>query len=198
MSEIKLDKPKKLRQKLLILYHEDGLLDMVTGVTVLLLALVFLTNPVFIGLIGIPLVLYIPLKDRVSTPRLGIIHFEPETDTRKRLVVFMLLGMGTFIVFFLFYRLATDLSPVIRGWLNANEIMIFVILLSGTLFTAGHALNNPRFWIYALISFVLVLAASLLGMRTWGAIGVTGLMMEVVGSYKLFHFLRAYPHENGE
>ncbi len=91
------DRSGGLRRKLFMLYHGDGLLDLAAGMTVLLLAAVFAFDaPAFIGLIGIPLILYIPLKDSLAVPRMGLIRFESGEISRRKLLGFLLSGAVVF------------------------------------------------------------------------------------------------------
>ncbi len=196
MRKPSLSKSKNLRQKLLMVYHNDGILDIVVGITVLLLAIVlaFEANA-FIGLIGIPIVFYIPIKEQVSIPRIGLVRFEGDVVTRKRMVFFVLSGLGTFMVFAL---LRAGTSPGMADFLRNNLVLIFALILAGTLFAAGRILNNARFLIYALLSLGLVLGAYFASIRVWASVMLVGLFMEAVGIYKLVNFLRAYPVESGE
>ena len=191
MSKQVTGKSKNLRQKLLMAYHNDGILDLVVGITVLLLAVVMAFESVaFIGLIGIPLVFYIPIKERISLSHIGIIRFDPEDLTRKRLIYFVLLGLGTLIAFFLF-RTGTS-SGLVELFRN-NMVLIFALILGGTLFAAGTILNNVRFSTYALFSVGLVLGAYFTGLRVWVPVALVGLVMEASGIYKLVNFMREHP-----
>lgn len=192
-------KSKSLRQKLLMVYHDDGILDMAVGITVLLLAVVMAFEATaFIGLIGIPIVFYVPLKERLSIPRIGVIRFEAEDVSRKRMVFLVLSGLGTFLVFSLLFLLRTKATPELVEILRNNLVLIFALLLGGTLFAAGRILNNVRFLVYALLSLGLVLGAYFLSLRMWVPVTSMGLLMESVGIYKLTNFLREYPLEGGE
>ena len=194
MTTEKSGKSQNLRQKLLTVYHEDGILDLVVGITVLMLAFVMAFEYVFsIGLIGIPIIFYIPIKDRISIPRIGFIRFEAEGITRKRLFSFLWLGVGMFILFFLFILLRGWTSPMFKEFFRNNEILIFALILGGTLFAAGSILKNVRFVTYALISLGLVLVANLAGLQVWIPVTLVGVMMEAVGIYRLVNFLRIYP-----
>lgn len=196
MEKLKLSKSNNLRQKLLMVYHNDGILDMVVGITVLMLATVMAFEAVvFIGLIGIPIVFYIPIKERLSLPRIGIIRFEAEDVTRKRMTIFLLLGLGTLMVFSLLRLLRTDVSPGLVELFWNNQVIVFALILAGTLFAAGRILNNGRFVVYALLSLGLVLGAYFIGLQVWVSVTLLGLLMEVIGIYKLVNFLRTYPLE---
>lgn len=196
MEKLKLSKSNNLRQKLLMVYHNDGILDMVVGITVLMLATVMAFEAVvFIGLIGIPIVFYIPIKERLSLPRIGIIRFEAEDVTSKRMTIFLLLGLGTLMVFSLLRLLRTDVSPGLVELFWNNQVIVFALILAGTLFAAGRILNNGRFVVYALLSLGLVLGAYFIGLQVWVSVTLLGLLMEVIGIYKLVNFLRTYPLE---
>jgi hypothetical protein len=199
MEKLNLSKSKNLRQKLLMVYHNDGILDMVVGITVVMLAIVMAFEAMaFIGLIGIPLVLYIPIKERLSISRIGFIRFEAEDVTRKRMAIFVLLGMGTFVVFSLLFLLRVRASPGLIELLRNNLVLIFALFLGGTLFAAAHILNNARFFVYALLSLGLVLGANFIGLRVWVPVALVGLLMEASGIYKLVNFLQEYPLEADE
>jgi hypothetical protein len=188
-------KSKNLRQKLLAMYHDDGILDLVAGASVLMLAgVIAFDSVVFIGLIGIPIILYFPIKEQVSIPRMGLIRFEAEDVTRNRMVFFVLLGLVAFLVVAL---LRSGVSSGLEELFWENLVLVFALFLAGSLFAAGRILNNPRFVVYALISLVLVLGASFAGLRVWAPVFLVGLLMEAAGVYKLVTFLQAYPLESG-
>ena len=69
----------KLKQTLLMIYHNDGIMDIVAGLSLWLLALVMLfDSALFIWMVGLPIVFYIPIKQQISIPRMGLIQFESE------------------------------------------------------------------------------------------------------------------------
>lgn len=190
----KKSKSKNLRQKMLMIYHDDGILDLVVGVTILMLAAVMAFEaPAFIGLIGIPLILYIPIKEQVSIPRIGFIRFEAENVSRKRMVFFLLSGIVTFAVFALLALIRAGISPSLVEIIGNNEVLIFAFILAGALFAASRILNNARFLLYTILSLVLVLGAYFIGIRIWLPVSLIGLSMEILGIVKLVNFLRSYP-----
>jgi len=194
MNDKKMSKSKNLRTKLLMVYHEDGILDLVVGISVLMLAGVMgFDFPALIGLIGIPLTLYIPIKDSVSIPRIGYIRFETEQDTRKRLLTLLLIGLGIFTVILLLGPLQSWLDPEFSTLLWRYDVVIFAVLLTGVLFAINQVLNNSRFLIYALLSLSFGLAAYFIGFRVWIATFAVGLIMETLGTVKLIKFLKKYP-----
>ena len=195
MDTHKKNKSKTLRQKILMIYHDDGILDLVVGITILMLAAVMaFETPTLIGLIGIPLILYIPVKEQISIPRIGLIRFEAENSSRKRMVFLLLSGIVTFAVFvFLAFLIRNGTSSSLVEMIANNEVLIFAFILSGTLIAVSRALNNTRFQLYSILSLVLVLGGYFIGIRIWLPVTLTGLSMEILGILKLISFLRSYP-----
>jgi hypothetical protein len=189
---------KKLRQKLFMVFHEDGILDLVAGMTILLLAAVMAFDSVLIGLIGIPIVFYIPIKEQVSIPRLGLIRFNPEAETRKKLGFLVLLGVFVFIGLLLLAFTTNKASNSLIDIIGNNEVLIFAGLFGGTLFVAGLALNNPRFVYYAILGVILVCSAFFLRVRIWIPVAIVGAIVECLAVYYLVRFTRAYPLSKDE
>lgn len=199
MDTYKKSKTSRLRQNMLMIYHDDGLLDLVVGFAVIMLSAVMAFEAVvFIGLIGIPLILYIPIKDRVSIPRMGRIRFEPQDVSRRKLFAFLFLGFAALLLF-LFLSLiriqpGSGLATIIRN----NQVLVFAMLLGGSLFAASYFLNNRRFAVYSILSLGLVVGLNILELPIWSAVLGVGLLMESVGIYQLVGFLRDYPLTNEE
>ena len=55
MKNTNLTKPTRIKQKLFLIFHGDGIMDLVSGLTILLLSAVMaFESGGFIGMIGIP------------------------------------------------------------------------------------------------------------------------------------------------
>ena len=199
MKNNNVNKPMKLRQKLLMIYHEDGILDLIVGVSVLMLAGVMgFDLPSLIGLIGIPLALYIPFKDSLTIPRIGFIQFEAKKNTRRRLISLLLIGLAAFVVLAFLGSINNWVSSSFTEIVRNNDVLIFAVILAGILFAGGEILNNSRFRIYSILSLALALAAYFIGFRVWIAVLVAGLTMEALGLSKLINFLKKYPVKENE
>ncbi len=191
MKKNNFGKPMKLRQKLLMIYHEDGVLDLVVGISVLMLAGVMLLNlPALIGLIGIPLTFYIPIKDRVTIPRIGFIQFEAKESTRRRLIFLVIVGLAAFIILAFLGPIQNWISSSFTEIIRNNDVLIFAVIQAAILFAGGEILNNSSFRIYSLLSLVLVAAAHFIGFRVWIPVFGVGLTMEALGLSKLINFLK--------
>lgn len=199
MNNQEKNKVGNLRQKMLMIYHEDGLLDLVVGLTVIMLSAVMAFEAVaLIGLIGIPLILYIPIKERVSIPRMGRIRFEAQDMSRRKLVAFLFLGLAVLLFFLLLSLIRINPQSDFVATIRANQVLVFNLILSAVLFAAGYFLNNQRFAIYSLINLGLLLGFNFIGLRIWSAVLGLGLLMVAVGIYHLVRFLRDYPLKSEE
>jgi hypothetical protein len=179
-----------------MIYHDDGILDLVVGFSVLMLAGVMgYEFPALIGLIGIPLIFYIPNKDKLTIPRIGFIQFEAEKTTRQRLIILVLIGLSAFVVFAILGSIQNWISSSFSEFVRNYDVLIFAVIQAGILFIGGEILNNRRFRIYALLSLALIIAAYFIGFRVWISVLVVGLTMEALGLVKLVNFLKKYPEK---
>ncbi len=199
MNNYKKNKTSRLRQNMLMIYHDDGLLDLVVGFAVIMLSVVMAIEAVaLIGLIGIPLILYIPIKDRVSIPRMGRIRFEPQDVSRRKLFAFLFLGFAALLFFLFFSQIRIQPGSGLATIIRSNQVLVFALVLGGSLFAASYFLNNRRFSVYSILSLGLVVGLNILELPIWSAVLGVGLLMEAVGIYQLVGFLRDYPLTNEE
>jgi hypothetical protein len=188
----------KLRRRLLALYHQDGILDLVVSLCLALLALVMgFEQTAFIGLIGIPAIFYIPLKNQISVPRIGLIRFESPKKSRHLLRIIALLGLALLILFVLAYTLLSGSGAALE-MIWRNDILIFAALLAAFLFIMGALLKNKRFMIYAVVSLFLVALSQLLSFRLWISVAGLALIMFLAGATLFIRFRRQYPAPDGE
>jgi hypothetical protein len=151
----------------------------------------------FIGLIGIPAIFYIPLKNQISVPRMGLIRFDSPKKSRHLLTIITLLGIALLVLFVLGYTLLSG-SEAVRELIWQNEILIFAVLLAGFLFVIGTLMKNKRFMVYAILSLILVALTQLLDLRLWISVAGLALIMILVGTILLIQFRRQYPAPESE
>lgn len=188
-----------LRRRLLLLYHQDGILDLVVGSCLTLLTLVMaFEQTAFIGLIGIPAIFYIPLKDQIALPRIGLIRFNKPSKNRARLSLVAVIGAITLPAFVLVSILLPESGGAIGTLLAQNEILIFALLLAGVLFLIGLLMHNQRFLLYAVISQAFVGLASWQGLRMWIPVAGSALILIATGTGLLIRFRHQFPKQDGE
>ena len=91
VEEVKMsqsDELKKLSRKAYLSYHQDGLIDILIGLGVLGFGLMMLTDSVVFNMMAwMPIIFYVPLKNRITVPRFGYVQFTSERVKRQRLLL---------------------------------------------------------------------------------------------------------------
>ena len=101
------DQFKELAKKAYLNYHEDGVLDLIMGASCLGIAAFFGTgNIVFNMFSWMPILFFMPLKNRITFPRIGYVKFDTRRGRPAKLILLMTVTivLGLFVlgtVFFL-------------------------------------------------------------------------------------------------
>ena len=67
---------KKLQQRTYQSYHQDGLIDIIIGLAIIGYGLMLaLDSSIFIFMGWMPIIFYMPLKNRLTVPRIGYVKF---------------------------------------------------------------------------------------------------------------------------
>ena len=193
-------KPSGLRRRLYLVYHQDGMLELVIGLCLLILAAVILSEQfAFIGLIAIPAAMYLPLKQSVSLPRVGHIRFVSEDISRQRLGLAVVVGLAVFVGLLALYIVAASgaLSSDTAGMIRNSLPIMFAVSIGVALAGVAYALNHARFYFFGTLGLILILAFYVAGGRIGISVALLGVVIEVTGLVNLVSFLRKYPI-NGE
>lgn len=194
-----LHKASSLERKLYLVYHQDGLLDIIVGLALLVFASVMLSKvTAFIGLIGIPSILYLPLKNQISVPRLGYIRFKPEQEQRQRLWLVLLMGVALLIGVGVFSATSGDLPTGLRSVIQSNVPLLFGAVLGSALTGVAFTLKNPRFYLYGALGLALVWIAHFIDIQLGIPVALLAVTIELVGIMTLIRFVQKYPLKNGE
>ncbi len=187
---------KKLRQKTYASYHQDGLIDIIIGWAILGFGInMALDNSVFLFLGWLPIILYVPIKNRVTVPRIGYVKFSSTNSLILGIVlaVLLVLLLGIFILLIV----GPDLvPPQISEWFRNYYLLLFASILGLGFAAAAYATGITRFYAYA-FTLVFVFAAGIwLEVPEPVYVIIAGLLIEVVGVMLMVRFLRRYPKSN--
>lgn len=187
---------KKLQQRTYASYHQDGLIDIIIGWAIFGFGLnMALDNSAFLFMSWLPIILYVPLKNRITVPRIGYVKFSSSNSLVLGIVlaVLVVLLLGIFILLIV----GPNLIPVqITEWFRQYYLLFFGSLVG--LGFAGTALATgiSRFYAYAVI-LVLVFAAGLwLNIPEPIYVLTAGLVILGAGITLMVRFLRKYPRTN--
>ncbi|MCA9962307.1 MAG: hypothetical protein KC413_01025 [Anaerolineales bacterium] len=185
-----------LRKKAYFSYHEDGLLDLMIGLSILGFGLdMAADNAAFLVASWIWVVVYMPLKNRITFPRLGYVRFDDEQDTKKRLLLLLVIGVVVGLLFFgmVVFESQDSLPVSFANWLRTYHMMLIgglfaLPLLGAWLWTAVH-----RFWIYAVLLEVLIYVGIQIGLEPAVYTMLPGGVIALLGLVFLLRFLHKYP-----
>ena len=188
-----------LKQKVLLAYHQDGILDLMAGAVVISFALDMLTNNIaflMAGWLSIPL--YFVLKQRVTIPRFGYVRFESQDRSKSKLLLLLGFGMLVLALFvagiFLLDR-QPDSASVQQLLQRYHMVPLSALLFALPALLAAIFLGLKRYYLYAFLAVALPFLAALIGIETYLPIFATGLTLLGYGLVLLIGFLKKYPNK---
>ena len=177
-------------------YFGDGILDVVAGLPVLLFGLGMLFDAsVFFILTWLPIVMFWPLKQMLTVPRLGNVKFSADRQRRLSANYILLLIAGTFslllgIAAFLgFEGQAFD----IRGFMLEYGLLVFGSVMAGAFLLIAVLFEVRRFLIYAAFVFGGWAVAFALGIEPGFPVAIAGALVTISGLIVLGQFLAVTP-----
>jgi hypothetical protein len=173
----------KLKQKMYMSYHRDGLIDILIGWDLICIGLFLHFHSIVFSFLGwMPLLLFMPLKNYITIPRMGLVKFR----TRRTPPMWILAGIGGImllasVVIGIFMKDTLGMVGPIA--LAIFGIAFMMVLVSGFNRIAGYAILVPLFFVVGL------------GLRflTPAMVIVVGAGVMLMGIWMLVSFLRRYP-----
>lgn len=189
LSETELNEAER---KLYLSYHEDGVLDLIAGLPVLMfgLGMIFDATMLFI-LTFLPIVLYLPMKQMITLPRMGYVRFTPKRRRKNSIGMVALFIAGTLS---LIMGIVAFLGFEGRG-LNLRAFMLeYGQLVFGVVMAAPYALISfffgfRKFAGYAVLVFAGWLSAFLFAIPEGIPVVLAGGLISLIGLVALVRFL---------
>jgi hypothetical protein len=180
-----------------ILYHEDGLLDIFIGLGIFFAGLFLWGEMVWMVAIFIPIFMptFQSARKRFLQPRVGKLDHDPKLQAQSQKIllystlllgVLALAGVG---MFFAFGILSGKVNDLIRGYI----LIILGALFASVWVFAAVMLKLPRFYLYALLTFVPLAAAQYTSLPFWAALSLTGGLVTLIGFVVFIRFLQEHP-----
>jgi hypothetical protein len=184
---------KKLQQRAYASYHQDGLIDIIIGWAIIGFGLnMALDNSAFFFISWLPIILYVPIKNRVTVPRIGYVKFSASNSLILgiALAVLMVFLLGIFILLIV----GPDLiPPQISEWFREYYLLLFGSILGLGFAGVALATGITRFYAYAAM-LVLVFAGGVwLNIPEPIYVITAGVLIGAVGIILMVRFLRRYP-----
>lgn len=187
---------RKLEHKTYLYYHQDGLLDLIVGAIVFGVGLNEATDSPIWSFIALMLIIaYVPLRNRITFPRLGYVKFK----TTRGGVNLLLVGILVMVVLALgvvgiLLTLGSGNSPSpVTHWIRQGPLLLYALLglIGFSLF--GLVIRLGRLYLYALLSVVIFSGGHLLNLPMSLPFLILAGAILAIGTVLLIRFVRKYP-----
>jgi hypothetical protein len=187
---------KQLERKAFLSYHQDGLLDILISLYLIGFGIFIATgNVVFITIGWLPVMLFIPLKNKITVPRFGYVRFSSPRQSKYRLLLGIVVGV-LFLAFFtgMFVFVSSGQMPAAaEAFLKQYDMFLLCSIMSILLIIVGAFIGLSRLYIYAGMLFLSSAVGSYLWLNPAIYLVGVGLIILLNGLLMLVRFIRKYP-----
>jgi len=183
---------KDAERKTYLSYFDDGILDIVAGLPVLSFGLGMLFDATLLFIFTwLPIILFWPLKQAITLPRMGYVKFNPERRRKisKNMVLLFIAGTLSLllgIVAFLgFEGQAFDL----REFMMEYGLLVFGAVMAGAFVLISILFEIRRFMGYAALVFGGWLVPYLFAIEEGLSVAMAGGLISLIGLGILVRFL---------
>ena len=185
-----------LKRKLYLSYHQDGILDLAVGLTILGFGISMqMDSGASIILSWFGLILYAPLKSAITVPRIGFVQFDEASKRRAKLLMMLGIGLATFVLFlglFFFVR-SGNLSAEVDVWLRQYYLLVLGAFPALILAGAALWLGVYRLLVHSLLIVGIIFAGIQLDLPEPTYVMFLGGVISLIGLWLLVRFVRKYP-----
>jgi hypothetical protein len=182
-----------------MVYHEDGLADIVIGVSILFCMVTFALDLIWLATSWTMVFFFVWLaaKELITVPRVARMEFSSEQvgQLQRRLfrlvLVFSFTALLGAVMFALFYLIADRPENEALSWFRDNTLVVLALTAGLILALIAGLVDITRYYVYALLTVVIVVGGDLLQLSgilygtLWGSVFLLG------GLTCLVNFLRA-------
>ena len=194
MAEKKNNVPLKI--KALRLFHQDGIIDIISGAVLVNFGFDILNQSENTSLYTwIPILLLSSLKNKTTLPRLGYESLGGDENQIKRWTFFPAAGMVLAMVVLGIFTLGDQIdlqNTIILPFPGNSRNLISSSILAAALFIAGYLISLKRFYVYAVVALGSGLI-SYFSLPLYFPFFLTAGVMLAYGARLMITFTRAYP-----
>ncbi len=187
---------KQLERMAYLSYQQDGIIDLLVGWATLAFGLnIVMDSSIWTFLGWMPIIFYVPLKNRITVPRLGYVKFDPNRGRPSKWTIsFLFLGFLMLSVLGIVVILLSNWSPSqVVDWIREYPLLFYGLLGLFGFGLAGVISGIRRFFLYALMSLLLMGGGQLIGIKEYISLFLLGGSILVVGAVLLTRFIHRYP-----
>lgn len=188
---------EKLERKVYESTWEDGLIDLCSGVALLLMGMFWVTGQSAYGTFAAPLMIsiWVAARKRISEPRIGAVVFGPKRVTKLKSLYLGLFGIGVLTLFggiFLYIFVAKGNSTGVLPQMNFVAGLPAILLAIPALVVAL-TLRLARFIVYAALLMLSGVLVVVMDLHPGWAFLPSGALCACVGAGMLVAFVRKNP-----
>lgn len=193
MSESDLNETER---RLYLSYFEDGVLDVVAGLPVLMFGLGMLWDASMLFILAfLPLVFFLPLKQAITLPRIGYVKFRQARRRRisRNMVVLLIAGTLSFLLGILAFWGFEGQVFDLREFMLEYGLLVFGAIMAGAFVLVSLLFEIRRFIGYAALVFGGWLTTYLVAVEEGIPVAAAGGLISLIGLVILFRFLANTP-----
>jgi hypothetical protein len=184
---------KLLERRAYLSYQQDGIIDLLVGWGTLAFGLnLAMDSSIWTFLAWMPIIFYVPLKNRITVPRLGYVKFDHSRGgPGKWILVFLVFGLLVVLSLGIVLFLLADRSSL--TWIREYTLLFYGLVGLIGFGIVGLISGIPRLFLYALLSLFIMGGGQLMGVEEYIPFFLLGGTILVVGVVLLGRFIRRYP-----
>jgi hypothetical protein len=193
---------KELERKAYLSYHQDGILDIFVGFSILLFSLWALIDMPYLAgaFIAVFTPLYAQVKKQITVPRLGYVKFAPSRTAKiqKNILVLVIAGVLAFIPGVLLF--VTTEQGILAPIQFLVDYGLIVIGIAGMTLLAivAYISELRRLYAYSALFFAISTCGYFLSIPLVYYPMTLGAVILLSGAYLLTRFIHMYPLPTGE
>ena len=193
---------KKLERRAYLSYHQDGILDIFIGFSILLFGVWILADMVYMAgaFVAIFTPIYAQVKKQITIPRLGYVKFAPPRTAKMKKTTFFLViaGVLAFIPGVLLF-MTTEMG-MLAPIHFLTEYGMIVIGLAGMVILAvvAYISEIKRLYAYSVLFSVIFTTGYFRSIPFFYYLLTLGAVILLSGLNLLTRFIRSYPFPIGE
>lgn len=187
---------KQLERIAYLSYQQDGIIDLLIGWATLAFGLNIAMDASIWTILGwMPILFYVPLKNKITVPRLGYVKFDPNRgNPSKRTLSFLILGFLALSVLGIVVFLTSNQEPIpVIDWIREYTLLFYGLIGIVGFGLAGLISGIQRLYLYALLSLLFMGGGQLIGVEEYVSFFLLGISIFVVGAVLLTRFIRRHP-----
>jgi hypothetical protein len=193
---------KELERKAYLSYHQDGILDMFIGFSILLFGMWLLADMAYLAgaFVAIFTPIYAQVKKQITVPRLGYVKFASSRTAKSKRTTLLLVVAGVLALIpgaLLFITTQSGILAPIQLLIEYGMIGIGVAGMA-LLSAVAYISEIRRLYAYSALFFAIFTGGYFLSIPFVYYIMMLGTVIMVAGLYLLIRFLRTYPLPTGE